>query len=120
MSVQIPVNGNTDLPSSVRLTTTNRTAIFTNGNPTSGGKNHSINSIAIANEAGTAKKVSIEYSIDAGITYFLLYRGSIAADSALAADMPGLPLVINPGGILAATAETANFLTVTASTVMMG
>jgi hypothetical protein len=49
-----------------------------------------------------------------------LWRGSIAADSALAADIPGLPLVLNPGGILAATAETANFLTVTTSSVMLG
>lgn len=120
MSVQVPVNGVPDLPTSVRLTTTARTTVFTNTNPTTGSKNHSINSVAIANETAAAKKISIEYSIDAGLTYFLLWRGSIGADSALAADIPGLPLVLNPGGILAGTAETGNCLTVTVSSVMLG
>lgn len=120
MSVQVPINGVPELPTAVRLTTAARTTVYTNGNPTTGSKNTSVNSIAIANEGAVAKKISIEFSKDAGLTYFLLWRGSIAADSALAADIPGLPLILNPGGILAATAETANFLTVTTSSVMMG
>lgn len=117
MSVTVPINGVPELPNKQRLTTTARTAVYTAATTN---KNTAITSIAIANEGAAAKKISIEYSIDLGITYFLLWRGSIAADSALAADIPGLPLLLNPGGILAATAETANFLTVTTSSVMMG
>lgn len=121
MSVQVPINGIPELPSKQRLTTTSRTTVYTNGaSSTQTNKMAAITSVAIANEGNAAKKISIEYSVDSGGTYFLLWRGSIAADSALSADIPGLPLILNPGGILAATAETANFLTVTTSSVMMG
>lgn len=123
MSVQVPINGNPELATgtngALRLTTATRLTVYTNGNPTSGNKLTAVSSIAIANEGAVAKKISIEFSQD-GVTYFLLWRGSIVADSALAADIPGLPLFLKPGGILAATAETANFLTVTASTLMLG
>lgn len=121
MSVQVPVNGVPELPQKQRLTTTSRTAVYTNGASTTGtNKMAAITSIAIANEANATCTISIEYSVDAGSTYFLLYRTTIAADSALAADIPGLPLILNPGGILAATAGNANRLTVTTSSVMMG
>lgn len=121
MSVQVPVNGVPELSQQERLTTTNRTTVYTNGaSATDTNKMAAITSVAIANEGNAAKKISIEYSIDAGSTYYLLWRGSIGADSALSADIPGLPLILNPGGILAATAETADFLTVTTSSVMMG
>jgi hypothetical protein len=121
MSVLVACNGVPELPQKQRLTATTRTTVYTNGaSSTQTNKNAAITSIAIANEGNAAKKISIEYSIDAGSNYFLLWRGSIAADSALAADIPGLPLILNPGGILAATAETANFLTVTTSSVMLG
>jgi hypothetical protein len=124
MSVQVPINGNPELPTGTNgakaLNTATRLTVYTNGNPTSSAKLTTVNSIAIANSGAVAKKVSIEFSNDAGVTYFLLWRGTIAADGALAADIPGLPLFLNPGGILAATAETADFLTVTASTLMLG
>jgi hypothetical protein len=35
-------------------------------------------------------------------------------------DIPGLPLLLKPDAILTATAETANFLTVTTSSLQLG
>ena len=119
MSALVPLSGTPEPPSSVRLTTTSRTTVYTNGSPTTSNKYTVVNSVAIANEGATAKKVSIEFSQD-GVTFFLLHRTSIAADGSLASDIPGLPLFLKPGGVLTATAETANFLTVTTSSYFLG
>lgn len=119
MSAFVPLSGIPELPLSTRLTTGARTTVYTNGNPAGSNKLSAINSIAIANETAVAKKISLEWSAD-GVTYFLLWRGSIAADGALAADIPGLPLILKPSALLAATAETANCLTVTTSSYFLG
>ncbi len=119
MGIFMGFDGLPELPTSLLLSTTGRLTVYTNGNPADSGKRTCINSIAIANSGNAAKKVSLEYSQDA-ITYFLFWRGSIGADGAASDDMPGLPLILMPGGILAATAETANVLTVTTQSVMMG
>lgn len=119
MTVMVPLDGVPELPISTRLTVATRVTVYTNGNPAGSNKLSAINSVAIANEGVTAKKISLEWSPD-GVTYNLLWRGSIAADSALASDIPGLPLILKAGAILAATAETANFLTVTTSSYFLG
>jgi hypothetical protein len=119
MSAFVPLSGIPNRPTSVRLTAATRTDIFTNGNPAGSKQLEAINSIAIANEGATAKKISLEWTEDA-VTFYLLWRGSIAADGALAADIPGLPLILKPSAKLTATAETANFLTVTVSSYFLG
>jgi len=119
MSAFVPLNGVPALPTSVRLTTTARTQIYANSNPTGSNKLEAINSVAIANEGGTAKKISLEWSDD-GVTFYLLHRTSIAADSSLASDIPGLPLILKAGAKLYGTAETANFLTVTTAVYFLG
>lgn len=119
MTAFVPLSGTPELPTSVRLTTTARTEIVTNGSSTNAPRLLAINSIAIANEGAVAKKISIEWSID-GVTFYLLHRTSIAADGSLGADMPGLPLILKAGAKLYGTAETANFLTVTVSAYFLG
>ena len=119
MSAFVPLSGIPNRPTSVRLTTAVRTDIFTNGHPANGKQLEAINSIAIANETAAAKKISLEWTEDS-ITFYLLWRGSIGADSALATDIPGLPLILKPSAKLTATAETANCLTVTTSGLMLG
>ena len=119
MSVLVGLNATPELPTSVRLTTTSRTTIYTNGNPSTSNKMAAITSVAIANEGATAKKISLEWSNDS-VTYYLLHRCSIAADSSLTMDIPGLPLLLKPTAVLTATAETANFLTVTTASLLLG
>lgn len=119
MSALVPLAGVPELPTSVRLTTTARTQIYANGNPVGSNKLSAINSIAIANETAAAKKISLEWSDD-GVTFYLLHRTSIGADSSLAADIPGLPLILKAGAKLYGTAETANCLTVTTASYFLG
>lgn len=119
MTALVPLAGTPELPTSVRLTTTARTEIIANGAPTNAPRLLAVNSIAIANEGVTAKKISLEWSSDA-ITFYLLHRTSIAADSSLSSDIPGLPLILKAGAKLYGTAETANFLTVTTASYFLG
>lgn len=119
MSAFVPLSGLPERPISTRLTTGARTIVYTNGNPTGSNKLSAINSIAIANEGAAAKKISLEWSED-GVTFYLLWRGTIAADGALPADIPGIPLILIPSAKLYGTAETANFLTVTISSYFLG
>lgn len=119
MSALVPLNGVPELPTSVRLTAATRTDIYTNGNPSGSNKLSAINSIAIANETATATIIALEWTND-GVTFFLLWRGTIGVDASLAADIPGLPLFLKAGAKLTATAAAGNRLTVTTSSYMLG
>lgn len=119
MSALVALKGIPERPTSVRLTGVGRTDVYINSNPAPGSKFSAINSVAIANETAAAKKISLEWTEDA-VTFYLLWRGSIGADGALAADIPGLPLFLKPSAKLTATAETGNCLTVTVSSYFLG
>jgi hypothetical protein len=119
MTALVHLNGTPNLPVSVRLTTTARTDVYTNGNPAGSKQLEAIHSIAIANEGATGKKILLEWTND-GVTFYLLFRTTIPADDSLREDMPGIPLVLKAGAKLTATAETGNFLTVTVASTFLG
>lgn len=119
MSALVPIEGVPVRPTSVRLTAATRTDVYTNGNPTGSKQVEAITSIGIANETATGRAISLEWTED-GVTFYLLWRGTIAADSANNFEIPGLPLFLIPGAKLTATAAAGNALTVTSSAVFMG
>jgi len=115
MSALVPLAGTPQKPDRKLITgTSSKNDVHTV--PSTQNSFSAITSIAIASAHGSG--VLVRLFVYDGATDFLFWSGTIAANGALSAELPGLPLFLFQGEKLKADAATADVITVHTSGLM--